>query len=328
MNTGKIIVLAFPDTFVRYSDESALHLFPYLGLGKNKFIKAGHAALVLIENATGNAAYYDFGRYVTPAGLGRVRSAITDVELELPLQAEVDDKGDLVNLKDFLIWLESNPEKTHGEGRLVASLCTAIDYKKAKSYLVGLQGQGSIPYRAFGKKGSNCSRSVAETIIRSTTDRRIKLYLQRIKIFTPSPLGNVLYASKKQDLYTIKAGCLQSYKGSVIRENLFNYFDKNVPVSSVNKIAKFKLDARYLFFLSGIGSSAYFYIKAMQDKNKYTIQRYTEKGILDFEGIFIVEQEGFNFQNDFQIVHDSNCLYCHLKQNADIYKLQRIKRVF
>lgn len=63
-NTGKIIVLAFPDTFVKMSDELMCKILPLVGLGTRTHIKAGHAALVLIENETGVAQYFDFGRYI------------------------------------------------------------------------------------------------------------------------------------------------------------------------------------------------------------------------------------------------------------------------
>ena len=53
--TGKIIVLAFPDTFVRMSDEFMCKVLPLLGIGTRTHVKAGHAALVLVENETGNA---------------------------------------------------------------------------------------------------------------------------------------------------------------------------------------------------------------------------------------------------------------------------------
>jgi len=55
--TGKIIVLAFPDTFVTMSTEWVCKLLPLLGLGTRDYIKAGHAALVLIENKTGQALF-------------------------------------------------------------------------------------------------------------------------------------------------------------------------------------------------------------------------------------------------------------------------------
>ncbi|WP_378185471.1 DUF6695 family protein [Aquimarina sp. W85] len=328
MNTGKIIVLAFPDTFVKYSDEFALRLFPFLGLGKNRYIKAGHAALVLIHNKSGDAAYYDFGRYMTPSGLGRVRSALTDVELELPMHAIFNEKGDLINLDEFLKWLESHPEYTHGEGRLVASLCSDINFEDAKKYLLTMQDQGSLPYRAFGRKGSNCSRLVTETLIQSTTNKRIKRCLTRIKLFTPSPLGNVFYASSKRTIYTVKDGSVQLYDKSVTRENLFNYFDKRIPKYAITQSKTLPLNSKNLFFLSGVGSSAFFYIREVHDKNEYIIQRLTPSGVLDFEGVFIVEKGAFDFENNFQIIYDSNCLYCHIEQENKIYKLLRIQRTF
>ncbi len=55
MNTGKLIVLAFPDTFVTVTNEWLCKFLPLVGLGTKEYIKAGHAALVLVENKTGNA---------------------------------------------------------------------------------------------------------------------------------------------------------------------------------------------------------------------------------------------------------------------------------
>ena len=82
-------MLAYPDTFVTMSDEWICKLLPLVGLGTRDYIKAGHAALILIENRTGVARYFDFGRYVTPKGHGRVRGANTDAELEIPFKAEI-----------------------------------------------------------------------------------------------------------------------------------------------------------------------------------------------------------------------------------------------
>ncbi|MDE0599678.1 MAG: hypothetical protein OSB51_10935, partial [Dokdonia donghaensis] len=98
-NTGKIIVLAFPDTFVKMSDELMCKILPLVGLGTRTHIKAGHAALVLIENETGVAQYFDFGRYITPPGKGRVRGALTDVELVVPVKAQIKNHQ-LINLNE------------------------------------------------------------------------------------------------------------------------------------------------------------------------------------------------------------------------------------
>lgn len=322
--TGKIIVLAFPDTFVQYSDEPSVKFLLALGLGKNNYIKAGHAAFVLIENRTGNAEYYDFGRYITPKGHGRVRSAVTDIELEIPFKAIITSDYKLSNVEDFLLWLEANPKKTHGDGRLVASVCDYIDYEKAKKYVLSVQSMGSIPYKAFGKTGSNCSRIVTDTILSSTDQIKIKRPLLRNKLFTPSPLGNVEKAALNTPVYQVKDGRLQVYPGSVFKENLTNYFDKKIPETKDKGIKKCNNRLDKAHFLSGTGSSAYFVLEEYLEENVFEITRYTEYGEKDFKGLFVAKESRLNPKQEYRFVYDSNCLYCHIEQNGNKIRLEQI----
>ena len=322
--TGKIIVLAFPDTFVQYSDEPSVKFLLALGLGKDNYIKAGHAAFVLIENKTGKAEYYDFGRYITPKGYGRVRSAVTDTELEIPFKAVITSDSKLNNVEDFLVWLEANPKKTHGDGRLVASVCDYIDYEKARNHVLSIQNMGSIPYKAFGKTGSNCSRIVTDTILRSTDHIKIKRPLLRNKLFTPSPLGNVEKAALSNPIYQVKKGNLQVYPGSVFKENLTNYFDKKIPKTKTNNTKKQNSDLDKAHFLSGTGSSAYFMLKESLKENIFEITRYTEQGEEDFKGLFVVTSGRLNPKQEYRFVYDSNCCYCHVEQNGNKIRLEQI----
>ncbi|SHJ65135.1 DUF6695 family protein [Aquimarina spongiae] len=328
--TGKIISLAFPDTFVRYSDESVLQLLPIFGLGRNRYIKAGHAAFVLIENSTGRAEYYDFGRYITPQGYGRVRSAITDVELEIPFKAILDTEHNLENLKEFLVWLEANPHKTHGSGRLVASVCDFIDYEKARAYVLSVQGKGSIPYKAFGKEGSNCSRIVTDTILAGTDHHKIRKPLLRNKRFTPSTVGNVEKSSVHNPIYEVIEGEVKEYKGSAFKENMTNYFDKNVPspdnhTSGNDKKPEHLEDA---CFLSGTGSSAYFKLRIPENHyNLYEIMRFDEYGEEDFKGLFEAEKSAFDITQTYRFVYDSNCKYCHIEQNGEKIRFDLVERI-
>ncbi|WP_271784109.1 DUF6695 family protein [Aquimarina algiphila] len=324
--TGKIISLAFPDTFVRFSDEkNASSLLQLFGLGKNGVIKAGHAAFVLIENKTGIAEYYDFGRYITPHGKGRVRSAITDVELEIPFKATFTIGGKLANINEFLLWLEKHPEKTHGSGRLVASVCDYIFYDKAKKYVLETQDRGSIPYSTFRKEGSNCSRIVTDTILNSTDNSRIRTPLLRNKLFTPSPLGNVEKGSMENKIYQVEKGVLVEYPNSVFRENLTNYFDKKIPPFEEKKkvvVPDFLKDAH---FLSGIGSSAYFIIKESLQKQLFEIRRYTEYGEENFKGLFRATRDGFDITKEHHFVYDSNCKYCHIEQDEKRFRFEQVE---
>lgn len=325
--TGKIISLAYPDTFVKHSDEPSAKVLLALGLGKHSYIKAGHAAFVLIENKTGHAEYYDFGRYITPQGYGRVRSAVTDVELDIPFKAIITSEKKLDNVKEFLFWLEANPNKTHGDGRLVASVCDYIHYENARNFVLSVQGKGSIPYKAFGKEGSNCSRIVTDTILASTDYAKIRKPLLRNKLFTPSPLGNVEKGAVGNPIYQIEQGKLNVYPGSVFKENLTNYFDKNIPETKHNHIVNPKGFLKNAHFLSGIGSSAYFTLDKSLEKDIFEIRRYTEYGKEDFKGLFVVIEGNFDTLKKYNFVYDSNCKYCHVRQNGKKIKFELVKRI-
>ncbi|WP_459210635.1 DUF6695 family protein [Aquimarina rhabdastrellae] len=326
--TGKIIPLAFPDTYVKHSDESVLTLLPLLGLGKKNYIKAGHAALVLIENATGHAAYYDFGRYITPKGHGRVRSALTDVELEIPFTMQLTPDRQLVNLDELLLWLEAHPDKTHGSGRLVASVCDEIDYHKAKEYLDYMQGKGSIPYKAFGKIGTNCSRIVTDTILAATTDDKIIKGLLKNKRFTPSPLGNIGKSSKENIIYEVFNGKIKPYGGSILKENLTNYFHKDIPTADAHQDRDIKTIPDDAYFLSGTGSSAYFRMEATEKTDEFIVYRYTACFTEDFRGIFKIESASkFEYNEPYKFTYDSNCSFCHIVQNEEKFRLECIKRL-
>ena len=322
IGSGKLIVLAFPDTFVTVSDEWLCKLLPLVGLGTWKQIKAGHAAMVLIENKTGEAKYYDFGRYVTPKGFGRVRSAETDAELKIPFKAKLVGNGPLENLDTFLRWLEGNSQKTHGEGRLVASVCEEIDFKKAQDYILNLQSQGSYPYRAFAENGSNCARFVTETILASTENNEIIKGLNHIKKFTPSPIGNVEIAASS-GMFEVLNGVIVKYTGSVLKENLTNYFHRKKTGSLVEKELPLLPEAAQK--LSGTGSNSWFTIEFVDnDDDQYKITRYNDLHEVDYVGLFQTK-DNFDILSEFKITYDSHCEFCHVIQNGQKIRFTKVK---
>lgn len=319
MKTGKIIVLAFPDTYVTVTDEWLCKFLPLVGLGTKEFIKAGHAALILVENKTGNAAYYDFGRYVTPDGLGRVRGANTDAELTLPFKAQIN-KDRIENLSDFLLWLDANPDKTHGEGRLLASVCADIDFNLAETYIKNLQNQGSVSYGAFQKNGSNCARFVTETILSATNNKAIIKALKWNKKFTPSTVGNVEKSSAYK-VFEVSDGKINTFNGSALKENLKNYFHKKRTIVEKVKVKDLPETSQ---LLAGIGSNAWFEIvKEELPLNHFRIRRYNDWHQMDFDGVYIAS-EGFDSNKKYQFAYDSNCEYCHILQNDKKIKFNRI----
>ena len=126
-NTGIILTLAYPDTIVMVSEEWFSPYLRFIGVGKKDYLRAGHAALVLIDKKTGILEYHDFGRYITPEPTGRVRGNDTDNELHFSLKADIDPDSyrddSIKNLDEILEFLATHPKLTHGDGKLVASVC-------------------------------------------------------------------------------------------------------------------------------------------------------------------------------------------------------------
>ena len=309
----QIIVLAYPDTYVTMSDEWICRVLPLLGLGTREYIKAGHAALILVGDQ-GELLYFDFGRYITPKGYGRVRSAQTDAELRVPFRAILDRSGRIKNLSEVLGWLDQNPDKTHGDGRLIASVCQEVEYTKARSYIEGLREKGSIPYGAFNRLGSNCSRFVADTLLASTTSTRVRRGLIRNKLFTPSTVGNVEIAATDNKIYQVQSGKIVTYRGSALRENLKNYFDKSRPAVQNKNTTAYEDLPEGAQFLGGIGSQAWFHLDVNQlAEGLYRIRRFTSHGVLDYDGVY--ESRTFRPDRSFEFTYDSHCGYCHVYQD-------------
>ncbi len=328
MNTeGIIIVLSYPDTIVRpaYTEFSS-KIWPFFGVGGKDAVQAGHAALLLINKNNGTVDYYDFGRYITSFGYGRVRSKATDVELEIPIKAKFK-KDQLENVEELLIWLDSHPEKTHGEGRLVASVNNAVDYDKALAFIKSLIEQKEIPYGAFVKGGSNCARFVTDTIINSCLKRKIRIKFKASNIFTPSPIGNAIKGASDDEIYMVENKKVSHYNNrSIVKEYRKCFFNKiDIEVNSLGtefpNTTLFNLEKGT--WLGGIGSGAWFKVEEALCEKKYRIARYNYLGEQDFNDVFILENTGFKIEERHQFIHPTNCKEAYLVQNNKHFKFKK-----
>jgi hypothetical protein len=284
----------------------------------------------LIKKNDSKINYYDFGRYITTYGNGRVRSEETDPEVYIPLKAKF--KNDiLINLKEIFLWVEDHPEKTHGNGRLIASVNNEINYENALTFIQSLVEEKELAYGAFVKKGTNCARFVTDTIINSCTKNKIKLKLKSSYLLTPSPIGNVLKGKTTKKVYKVEKQVIEEYKNrSILKEYQITFFRKfeselNLIGTELPDEENFNLSKGT--WLSGIGSGAWFEIENKIDADFYKIVRYCSLGNKDFEAIFSVNKTCFNHQEDHQFVHPSNCKEVLIKQNNKVYTLQITKGI-
>ena len=188
MHQGYGIVLAWPETKCKQAGAWYDSLMTLFCLNKNGYYKVGHAALILLDKETNSCKYFDFGRYHTPPGYGRVRSVVTDYELEIKTKAFFEN-GELQNLHTILNELQKN-KSTHGTGYLKASLLE-INTTTAEKYIQELQQKDSIPYGPFVSKGTNCSRFVCSALLKGSPRWYSAISLLLPITITPSPLWNL-----------------------------------------------------------------------------------------------------------------------------------------
>lgn len=326
-NTAFVLALAYPDTIVSHAEEWYSPYLRYIGIGNKTSVRAGHAALVLINKETKALEYYDFGRYITPKPYGRVRSSQTDNELNFGLKAEIKNDS-IVNLDAILRVLATNPELTHGKGRLLASVCNVIDYELAKSFISKMENYECVNYAAFKKKASNCARFITDTLIASITDLKIKKALEKSKWFTPSTVGNVIIANTGDFVFEVSdKGVISKFIGSQKSENLKCFLDRLKDYKPKYEGSLKPLKPKGLHknaqWLSGIGAGAWYEVYKTEVKAEYRYKRISPHGNIDCDALFIVEDANFDFEKPYEIIYNSNCHFFHVKQNENIFRFNR-----
>ena len=320
---GIIIILSYPDTIVRPAYWETLSSFwPKLGIGGEHAVQAGHAALLLLHKNNSEINYFDFGRYITTYGNGRVRCKETDPELDITIKAKF--KNDvLLNLEEILLWIENHPEKTHGDGRLVASAHEEIDFKKAKTYIHQLINEKEIPYGAFLKNGTNCARFVTDTIIASSENKKIGKQLKKSNLLTPSPIGNVIKGNTNNIIYNVYNQEISHYKNrSIVKEYKASFLNKFEGEPNLKGTEQPNLDVFELrkgTWLGGIGSGAWFKLEEKIDTSTYKIARYNSEGKKDFEGLFLIDKTDFNHLDKHQFTHPTSCREVYIQQKNSTF---------
>lgn len=318
MNNAFIICLAYPETVVRMSTEWFGPLLSYIGIGKKNYVRAGHAALVLVSKESGILQYYDFGRYITPHSFGRVRSAQTDYELDFKLKAKI--VGDTIeNLDEILSFLATNPKLTHGEGNMLASVSDAINYDNALKSIRTFSEPVFVNYSAFKSGGTNCARFVTSVLIEGCNDFVVKKRLKQSQWFTPSTASNVVLLANGKPVYKVSTdGTISEFKDSVSKLNRQLFLDKlsdfkpnlagnlhPVQIKDLSEKAQ---------WISGIGSGAWFEIYALNEDSLYRCKRLSPNGTVDVDGVFTIDKSGFNIFEPYTFNTASNCNRMFIEQ--------------
>jgi len=236
-NTATIIALAWPDTKVIHEGKWYDEPMRWVGaIDKDGYYSAGHAGLLLINNTSGDIEYFDFGRYQTPMKHGRVRSKLTDPDIEIKINAIITN-GTILNLDEILIERFHN-KACHGEGRLTASIVKTLDYNKALNKIITMQKKEAIYYGPFEFSGTTCSRLVAQTVLASTSDWLTKLLIVLPYTISATPRSNNKVLNDCCHYYEIIDGKIVMKKSSFFNVKKFLKLKKRKTIKvNVNNLS-------------------------------------------------------------------------------------------
>lgn len=295
-STGFAIAIAWPELYCKQSGGWYEPLTQLLGVNRNNYYKAGHAALVLIDISNKKCHYFDFGRYHSPFDHGRVRGAITDHDLEMKTIPVLLANGKKIdNYEDILNELQLSPA-CHGEGNIHASYCP-IDFKAAYGKVIQMQEAHHWPYGPFRFKGSNCSRFVNTAILAGKPRFWQKIRLKWFVPFTPTPLNNVNSLSNK----IILPKLLKTQPFVPLRK-----LDKEQIKTTLLQPARNPGIPENAQWLSGEGAGSWFDLNFQGDLLRVT--RYSPNGEIECSGIYKNNtSENINSYEKMRVTYPSNC---------------------
>ncbi|WP_353130633.1 DUF6695 family protein [Parapedobacter pyrenivorans] len=318
------LVIAWPDQTAR-GDEQWMAILKRVGIVKNLNFRVGHAAIVLVNQRTGLLAYYDFGRYVTPRGYGRARSAASDPRLVLATRAKVDNKGHIDNLHAILTELHQKESATHGGGRLFFSIADGLSFGKATRFAQGLVDQGPIPYGAVARGNNSCSRFVAQVLLAGwETESPIKRRVKFPESLKPSPMSNVVNASPDSIVHCYHEGILESeqmtrwhslrFQVDLLLHNLSTSKAKNLPCDNEpGNMAEPKRPASvpvHAHWLGGIGEGAWYALEPGTETGTLLVVKYGVDGQADYQ-VSCQTDGGIDPSLPYQFTYD-----CHYQRHV------------
>jgi len=208
MQKDFIIVLAWPEGMV-----AAAGAWYDKVLSTNGKYRVGHSALILVNSITNQLTYFDFGRYHSPFGFGRVRDLETDPDISLTSKALIIDNS-IDNIDEILFEI-SNLKATHGHGKLYASILENIDFNKAFEKSKEIQDRGLISYGPLTPSGTNCSRFVTSIMLASNPHWFTRIRLRYPFCLSPSPKRNISIANS--NYHVVDMNCYKEVNKSYIK---------------------------------------------------------------------------------------------------------------
>ncbi len=310
-HNGFAVALAWPQTLCKQPGSWYDNLMGMMGFCRQHYYKAGHAAVLLVDDTTGQCDYYDFGRYHAPFGHGRVRSAATDHDLTIKTRAILSDgKQRILNFHEILEELSQNPS-CHGDGTLYGAHCR-VNFIKASDKARKMQESSTLPYGPFIWNGTNCSRFVRTVILAGKPSLKNYFRLGFLNPVSPTPRGNINNLG-----HSICVSPQNNTKESHTSGTTAKYVFRNKNELQCCLPAPETIPPglpRPIQWLSGEGAGSWFHIKALDDE-RVAVARYAPGGEPECQSTLLnTTPEIFQPAKPFRLMHLSHCKQLHIRQ--------------
>lgn len=158
-NQDFAIMIAFPDQTASVGNTTFGKLIDF---NKDGQLPVGHAGIIIVNGLTGEANYFDFGRYNNRKSelgsrskdQGIVRSHTTVGGLTLPV-AQIEN-GVIVNVEEITQALNDSYHFGGSYGQLTYAVIDGLNYDAMLSFARGLENQGFIKFDC--PHGQYCAR--------------------------------------------------------------------------------------------------------------------------------------------------------------------------
>jgi len=298
-NRYVVIPLAWPDTMVSGVGEWYERLFISLGIIKNPVYRVGHAAFIVLDQEENSFRYFDFGRYETEKGYGRVRNANSDPELHI-------DSFEHTRMEDVLNLL-SKKRSTHGEGKLFAVKISKINGDKLERILKRFEEEKVHPYSPYRFYDLNCSRFVNYVLAHSSERLFHRAFL---KVFPAKYLLTGAYLRFLSRLYGENMQVIAAGDDVLHSKTVSNEIQENLIKEGYQ-------------LLEGIGASSWFKLEETA-KNLYSIERKDDLGVTNFCFPFTLTNTiGFDISRAYNFSYPCDAVICTIVQNQKKFTFRR-----
>jgi hypothetical protein len=313
--SGIAIAIAWPQFKGKQTGSWYDKPMSWLGFNRNSQYKVGHAAMILVDCATGKCNHFDCGRYHAPFQHGRIRDETTDANLAITTKAIISDYK-ITNIKNLLTEVQEN-KSSKGVGNLHASYC-AVNFELALTNIKNIQSKGIIPFGPFVINGINCCRFVRSGILGGMPSMKYKLRLRYLWPLKPMPISNVQCLSNKIIIPKVEANNI--HKPIENHSILSTKYNLKGTLLAPSKPKNISINSQWL---SGEVAGSWFSLASFDQE--YIISRYSPEGDLECAGKFKLSgSENFNLKEPYSFTHLSHCNQANIIQNHQLFQFNRV----